>query len=114
MDIHIEDLGQDVSCIALAGRLDTPGVDSVETRFNAAAVAAGRDALVDLAGVSFVSSMGVRMLITAARMLQQRGRCLVLFGALPLVQETLENVAIDQIIPLAQDRDAALGVLNAG
>lgn len=114
MDIAIEELGPDVACIMLDGRLDTAGVDAVETRFNAAVVAPGRHALLNLAGVSFVSSMGVRLLITAARSLQQRGRQLVLYGAMPLVQETLENVAIDQIIPLAQDRDGALGALKLG
>lgn len=112
MDLNTETLTSDAICITLAGRLDTPGVDRVETRFNAAAVANNQNAAIDLSAVSFVSSMGVRMLIGAARAMQQRGHRMVLFGAPPLVQETLDNVALDQLIPLVADRAAALQVLQ--
>lgn len=47
------------------------------------------------------------MIIATARAQRARGRKLVLFGALPLVQSTLEMVALDQIIPVVADREAA-------
>lgn len=112
MELNLEEVAQDVVCVGLNGRLDTPGVDQVETRFNAATVATSRHALIDLASVSFVSSMGIRMLISAARALQQRGRKLVLFGAAPLVAETFDNAGIDQLILLAPDRESALNALT--
>lgn len=113
MDMTVQELNPDARCVALAGRLDTLGVDRVETRFNAATAAAGRDILVDLTEVSFVSSMGVRLLITAARSLRSRGHRMVLFAAQPTVTSTLEMIEMDQVIPLVADLDAAKNRLAA-
>jgi anti-anti-sigma factor len=99
--------------VAFAGRLDTAGVDRVETRFNAAAVAGGHDALVDLGRVELITSMGIRMLITAARAMSQRHTKLVLFGAQELVREVLETAAIDTLIALVST-EAEARALVAG
>ncbi len=107
MDLSVGELDGGALCVALQGRLDTVGVDHVESRFAAAVASADRDAAVDLGAVSFLSSMGVRMIIAAARAQRARGRMLVLFGAQPLVQSTLLMVALDQIIPILPDRAAA-------
>jgi anti-anti-sigma factor len=114
MDISAETLPDDTVRARLVGRLDTVGVDRVETRFNAAVTASGKDAILDLSGVSFVSSMGVRLLITAARVQRSRGRRLVLYGATPVVAETLAMVALDQILPIVADEAAARQQLAAG
>ena len=113
MEFVVEEVAPDVVCVALSGRLDTPGVDRIETSFSAATVAGGRHALVDLTLVTFVSSMGVRMLLTTARAMGRRHLQVVLFGAPALVRETLDNVAIDQIIPVRDTREAALAALQA-
>lgn len=107
MDMSVGELEGGALCVALKGRLDTVGVDKVEKHFSAAVAATERDVAVDLGGVSFLASMGVRMIIATARAQRARGRKLVLFGALPLVQSTLEMVALDQIIPVVADREAA-------
>ena len=64
MDIS-EDAG--VVKVGLVGRLDTPGVDAVETRLTAALVPRAARAIVDLSGVEFIGSLGLRMFITIAR-----------------------------------------------
>ena len=48
------------------GALGTLGVDQIETRFTASIVPSGKHALVDLSGVTFLSSMGIRMLVATA------------------------------------------------
>lgn len=112
MDMSVDDIGPGLRRIALHGRLDTPGVDQIETRFNAAVVPSDRSALLDLGGVSFISSMGIRMLVTAARSMQSRQTRLVLFAAQPLVRESLETMAIGQLIPIVDDQAAALALLQ--
>lgn len=94
--------------VALDGRLDTVGVDAIEVRFNAAVIAAGRHALVDLSAVGFVSSMGVRMLLTAAKAMKARQRRFVMVVPPGPVREMLETSAIDTLIPLFQSRQEAL------
>ena len=47
MEMQHSDVGE-VRKIVLAGRLDTAGVDQVETKFGAAIVPAGKNTIVDL------------------------------------------------------------------
>ncbi len=112
MEIEVTDLGR-TARVALQGRLDTSGVESIEPRFTASVVPAGKHALVDLSGVTFMSSMGIRMLITVARALRPRDARMVVFGAQPMVRESLEHVALGSIIPLAPDEAAAAALLGA-
>jgi anti-sigma B factor antagonist len=69
--------------------------------------------LVDLSQVSFLASMGIRMLITGARSLKAKGARVVLFGATDLVQGVLENVSLDQIVPIVSTQEEALAQLAA-
>ena len=102
-----------VSRVSLEGRLDTPGVDRIETRFTASVVSPGRNALVDLSAVTFVSSMGIRMLISSARALGLKHAKMVLFGVQPLVMQTLEHASLADMIPIATDETQALALFEA-
>jgi anti-sigma B factor antagonist len=113
MDMEVTKLGDNVICVRLRGRMDAPGVDTIDTRFTAATAAAGRDAVVDLSGVSFLASMGIRLLISSARALSLKNAKLVLFGAQDLVQNVLDQAAIDQIIPIVASEALALERLRA-
>ncbi len=108
MDMSVGEPVGTALCLALRGRLDTVGVDKLDAAFGAAVAGAAGDAAVDLGQVSFLSSMGVRMIIAAARAQRARGHTLLLFGAQPVVQATLEMVALDQIIPIVRDRETAV------
>lgn len=94
------------------GRLDTAGVDAVETRF-LAATGADKDLLVDLGGVPLVTSMGIRMLISAARSMSIRKHRIVLFGAQPLVAEVLETAAVDTLMAVVAGADEARALVGA-
>ena len=113
MNMEVSDAeGGTVVKLALRGRLDTAGVDRVETRFLAMAVSGGRDAVVDLSGVELITSMGIRMLISAARGMGQRQTRLVLFGAQDLVREVLETAAIDTLVALVPAEADALAIVG--
>jgi anti-anti-sigma factor len=111
MELQLTDLGN-ATKIVLRGRLDTPGVGQIETRFIASIVPAGKHALVDLSGVDFLASMGIRMLITTAHSLRRKKAQLILFGAQPLVQESLDGVSLNQIIPVVASESEAKGLLK--
>ena len=112
MEFQVSDLGT-AARIALVGRLDTPGVERIETRFSASVIPKARNTAIDLSGVTFLSSMGLRLLISTARSLSQKKVKMVLFGAQPLVRETLDHASIGSIIPIAVDEAHALQLLNA-
>lgn len=110
MEIEIVQSTPRLVCIALTGRLDTPGVDRIETRFNVA-LGGGVDSVVDLSGVTFLASMGVRLLLTGAKLLNRKGARMVLVAPSGLVGQALTHSSLDELIPVARDTDAALALL---
>jgi anti-anti-sigma factor len=111
LELTVSELAGPVTAVSLAGRLDAPGADAIAVRFTAAVASAGRDAIVDLSQVSFIASMGIRLLISTARALGLKGRKLVLHGANPMVQGVFDDAALDQIIPSVRTADEALARL---
>ena len=110
MQMTCTDVGDDVVRLVLTGRLDSPGVDRVETRLTAAVVPRGASALIDLSEVEFAGSMAIRMFITLARALGKKGRKLVLYAPQPLVDQVFESASLRDLIPIEADADAALRV----
>lgn len=108
MDMQISSLAPDVLRVALSGRLDSPGVDQIETKFTAALVPSGAHAAVDLSQVDFVGSMAIRMFISVARSLGKHKGKLVLYAPKPLVNEVFTTVALAELIPILADADAAV------
>ena len=100
MKMDIADIGPRLVKITLTGRLDTPGVDGIETRFLATLVPNANNAVIDMSQVDFISSMGIRMLVSAARSLKMRQAALSLFGVQEQVNQVLELVAINQMIAI--------------
>ena len=112
MEMEVSEIGGNVTCVRLTGRLDAPGADLIGTRFTAAVATMGRNAIVDLSGVSFLASMGMRLLISAARALHTKGSKLVLFGAQAPVQAVFDQAAFDQIVAIVANETAALRQLD--
>jgi len=113
MEMNVVELDPSTRRIALTGRLDTAGVGTIESRFSAVASGRVRGTLVDLSGVSFLASMGIRMLVSCAKSAANRGGRMVLFGPQPLVGQSLRDTGIDQIIPIADDEAKAKEMLAA-
>ncbi|WP_158292189.1 STAS domain-containing protein [Paracraurococcus ruber] len=110
--MELIELSDSVQQIVLEGRLDTVAVGALETRFTAIVSGGSKDVLVDLTNAAFCGSLAIRMFLSNARVLQRRGRRLVLAGAQPQVQEVFETVALGAIIPIfasVQDGRAELG-----
>ena len=110
MEFDLTPVGE-VIRLRLRGRLDTAAVEAMQSRVLDSLVPSGRHTMVDLSGVSFLASQGVRLLITATHGLRQRNASLVLFGAQPLVAESL-NLVIRQVIPMTDTEAHALELLK--
>lgn len=110
MEMTISELPDNTLKISLHGRLDTPGVDAIETRFTAAA--RHKNVLIDLSGVSFIASMGIRMFFSSSRVLKAAGCKMLLVAPQGLASEVLDNAGVDQIIPIVPDEEHALELLG--
>lgn len=102
-----------VKRIALVGRLDSAGVDTVEMQFSAAVVPAGENTIVDLSQLSFLASLGVRMFISTTRALSWKGKKLVLFGATPAVMEIIDTMGFADVVPVVATESEALALCTA-
>jgi anti-anti-sigma factor len=109
----VVELAPTTNKVVLVGRLDSVTVGSVEAPFTAAVVADGRSSVVDMRGLDFLSSLGIRLLLSAARAVMRRGGRLVLFGAQPMVAEVLTAMALDDMLPLVATEAEAMGRLGA-
>ena len=108
VEMEIAGLENGLTKIVLTGRLDTPGVDKIEARFVASLVPASKSAIVDISGVEFIASMGIRMFIAVARSLALRKAKLALYGAQTLVSDIFENVSLKEIIPIVDSETEAV------
>jgi anti-sigma B factor antagonist len=107
MELTTVSQSETLSHLKLFGRLDTAGVDRIEARFNALTVARGRDAVIDLEDLDLITSMGIRMLLTAAKSLAMRGHKLVLLNPQGVVDETLRATDLYAVIAMARTLDQA-------
>jgi len=104
MAITYEDVSESYRRIAISGRLDGPGTDEIAVKFTALATGTRPRVVVDLTGINFLASIGIRALLSSAKALQQKGGRMVLFvGANSAVTKTLEATGIDILIPMFAD-----------
>lgn len=107
LELHLIPDDAALTHVRLLGRLDAAGAEAIGLRFTAAVAAAERPALVDFADVEFVASMGLRLLLSTARALRQKGAGLCLYAPRAEVREVLEDAAIDQLVGVAADLEDA-------
>jgi anti-sigma B factor antagonist len=107
MRLDLLELSDNTVQLALDGRLDLEGTQSVEQKFSFAATTKSLGVIVDLSAVTFLASIGIRMLLTAARAQATRGGKLVLAAPQDPVRKVLEAAGIDQLVPILNDVDAA-------
>src|SRR4030095_1762092 len=108
MEIQYTELDSGVRLITLIGTLDMQGTFSVQIQF--ARYCEGDDVrvLVDLSGVTYISSIGIPMLINTARSVSSQGGKMGLVGPIYDVHRVLEITGVTQIIPIFHDFDTAV------
>jgi len=101
MPIDYLDLEDGVRRILLTGRLDVPGANQIEMRMTALTATEPLRIVLDLEAVEFLSSMGIRQVVSAAKAQRSRGGRLVLnVGRNAEVAGTLKSTGIDQLVPI--------------
>ncbi len=96
--------------LVLKGRLDTATAHEAEARL-AALVEAGGNVAVDLGGVHYVSSAGLRALLKAAKQAKANGAGFALAAPQQAVREVLEISGFDRILGIHPTAEAAAAAL---
>jgi anti-anti-sigma factor len=100
----------DVTRLALNGRLDYQGTGEIELAFTAQTATMHRAAVVDLSEVSFLASIGMRLLLQVAKALHRTDHRLVLLRPQENVRQALEVAGLAEILPIANDEAQALAL----
>lgn len=111
MELEIKNQSDQITHLALRGRLDTAGVGEVELKFTSHTVPRGKPLLLDMTEITFLSSLGLRMLLTVAKALDRRGAKTVLLSPQPAVRQVLSLSGFDQLMPVHNDEGTALAFL---
>lgn len=110
MKLTAEEIDGGITRVVLEGRLDIEGAAAVDLRMNVIAGSA-KQLLVDLSGVTFLGSMGLRSIVVPAQVVKRRGGKTVLFNPTEMVEEVLRASNISSLIPVSHDMEAALATL---
>jgi anti-sigma B factor antagonist len=97
--------------VALCGRLDLRGVSEIENRFVFTTTSRRVPVVVDLSEVEFIASLGIGMLVSAAKALTRQGLELVLLAPPGLARETLEIAGVTRVVPTAADMESARALI---
>lgn len=101
METIIEINGSD-AVISLVGRLDTPSAPQVETEVKKATVAEVKSALVDCSQLSYISSSGLRILITLHKHFLKCGGTLTVKALSPEIKDVFDMTGFTNIFTIVE------------
>lgn len=101
-----------VTNLLLSGALDIKGVQDIEMDFSRLA-SGEQDIVIDFSGVNFIASLGMRMLLSAAKKLDNENNKLILHSVPPLVETALHTAGLATIMPIVKDQPDAINFLQS-
>jgi anti-sigma B factor antagonist len=113
MELQYSKLDNDIRMIKLIGKLDIIGTGEIETKFTGHCAGEKVRVIVDLSEVSFLASIGIRLLMLTAKSVTKRGGKMVIVKPIPDVQHVLEVTGIPAIIPIYSSFESAETILTA-
>jgi anti-anti-sigma factor len=112
MDMTVLQRDDEITHVALAGRLDTTGAEKINQSLSEATTGKNRPAIVDLSGVDFMASRGIAILFANSKKLKQGGHKLVLLNPREMVEGVLTATKMDKAMPIARDLDEAVQIAS--
>ncbi len=99
--------------VAIAtGRIDSRNAREFETVMTQAIDAESLAVVLDLEGLSYISSAGLRAILVTAKQLQKQKARFVLCALQDSIKEVMEMSGFSRIIPIHVSRSAALSALG--
>jgi anti-anti-sigma factor len=112
MDITISKFGDIGTRVVLAGKLDIAGVERIAAPLTAVANAR-TNVVVDMVAVDYITSIGIRELVRAAKAVARASRILVLLDPDPFIRQILVTAGLTDLLPIVRSEEEARIVLSA-
>jgi anti-anti-sigma factor len=113
MELHASQINNGISLIKLTGKLDAAGVSEIEQKLMNYCSGENVQMVVDMSGVDFIASIGIRLLTVSAKSLSKRRGKMVLLNPTVEVQLVLEKGGVPAVIPIYSHLESAETVLLA-
>jgi anti-sigma B factor antagonist len=98
----------DVLVVDLAGRLDSSTAGSAYDQLTGLAKGGAKKILLNLDNLQYISSAGLRAILTTAKLVQTARGEIRLCKAQPVVKEALETSGFNSLIRLLDDEQSAI------
>jgi stage II sporulation protein AA (anti-sigma F factor antagonist) len=113
MPIAVLELDGDLTKVVLSGRIDIAGAHEIDLPMSVVG-GSRRAVIVDLAGVEFMASLGLRSLVLAAKAIARRQGRMVLLSPNPDVEEVIRTTGVDELIPIFHEEHLAVAAVKLG
>lgn len=111
MQISISDDDVQLARVVLVGRLDIQGAEAISLPL--ATLAGGKqNIMIDMSGVSFLASIGIRHLVSATKALARRGGRLILVSPTTVVSEVLTTAGLSSMFAIVASENEARALLG--
>ena len=115
LSIEIAPVGNGSQRVSLAGRLDTHTYGELDQQLSPVLGSSIQSLILDLAGLDYISSAGVRSIFKARKALAARGGKVVVVNPKPQIQkvfDVVKAVPLDEIFSSVQEADAYLDAMQ--
>lgn len=102
----------DVVVVRLSGRLDSSAAPGAEEALSAVLSGPSPRVAIDMSALTYVSSAGLRVLLVAAKKVQQQEGKLALGGLAENVRAVFAATGFDSIIAIESDAAAAIAAVR--
>jgi anti-sigma B factor antagonist len=110
----VEEVADQHIRLALVGEFDTQGQTQVSAEMTALSTSFHRDTIVDMSGVTYISSMGIGMLLSINNALKRQGKRLFLLAPQPHVANVLQVTRLDSFLLVVTSEEQLQQALAAG
>lgn len=107
MEMGIEELPGEVTKVVFDGRFDIAGAEKVDLKMNVLA-GSKKLILIDMQKVSFLGSMGLRTIVSAARAVRGRGGKIAVYAPDQEVEKVLTMSGVNALVPIHHDFQTAI------
>ena len=107
MELQYRELEDGIRLIKLIGRLDMEGTSSIDQEFLQRCAGENIFVLVDLSRMSYISSIGIPMLIGAAKTVANQGGRLAFLNPQSNVKSILDITGVSHVIRIYNDLETA-------
>lgn len=111
MQVQTEERGG-VSILALTGRMDATTANIFEEACRALLNAGAKKIVVDLGGIEYISSAGLRVILTMVKASKGMAATLAFCSMQTMVAEVFRISGFSSMLPVYAARDEAVGALS--